>query len=499
MAKAVTKRKSKIKTKDLVINQRLQPVMTYDTSEKFYWVQPKRPLPEIPNYTSLEAIRRINGVAAAIISVNASRIAAAECKLAVMEPQGNYKSLYRTTYKSQMGTNWVDVNDPEHPVNDLLCHPNPLMDLHSFIYRIAWKMQAFGYCYIYRDQRWGRTQLVDLDPNQYEVVLGPDRFSYNKPPIFVNGATAIRLFGEIGRKETHPVWGPSQTYVKDQDGGLIRNDFGAPTLFNVIWPEEYQMFRLEDPTRTFYGKGWIEYMWRDLMYATEKEVSDIARLYNKFGAEILVKFPAMTGDDVIQQTMNEFETRSRGAINQGNFIGYAADGETQVDVVKLQEYVADLPEAIIKKIFYCLRGNLADFNSGQASGGDYITARNSHADKLIDLADPIQNGLTSLMQTEFPDMEKSAKIYLENIKKEDPAVADLRYMNMFKLGAISLYEYRVAMSEPVDESMRNIFYKPPIKEGSSKNSMDKQADEADLNKGEQEGEDGSDAKDMNNE
>ena len=431
---------------------KLEPVITYPETEKYYYTQQRRILPETPSYTSLEAIRRINGLAAAIISVNAARLASAELKLAVPKPSGNYKALFKTSYKSQIGMEFVDVDDPEHPVLDLLNEPNQLETLHAFIYRIAWKMQGFGQCIVFRDQRFGRTQLIDLDPNQYEIMLGPDKYSYNKPPIFTNGLTAVRLFGKEGRKGTHPLWGNAQQSL----GG---------TMYNVIWPEEYEMFKLEDPTRSFYGKGWIEYMWRDLIYAGEKESADVARLFNKFGAEIMVKFPLETGEDVIQEAMNEFENRSRGSANQGNFIGYRSDGTTQFDVVKLAEYTADLPDSLVKKIFYELRGNLADYNSGQGAGGDYVTARNSHADKLVDLASPLEHGLTKLKRDEFPELDKGAKIYLGNIKKEDAAQANKKYLDLYKVQAIDKYELRLAMGEPVDEEMRDVYYQPPAKPG----------------------------------
>ncbi len=218
--------------------------------------------------------------------------------------------------------------------------------------------------------------------------------------------------------------------------------------------------KIPSPNRTYFGMGYLEMAFRDVLFENSKVGKDISRQKNLMDGDLIARFDKNMPQELMDEAIDAMETKLRGVSNTGSIVGYRADGTMDLAPVPHSPYEPGLPEIYAKRIARAFRYPYAKFDGVNSNNTSSITAYNAWIDDLEDLASVIEGALTAGVLGEFEELESGARLYFANIRKEDDRYKDAKVRNMWRDGVIDRYRYKVLVGEEAAEEDKGVYYKP---------------------------------------
>jgi hypothetical protein len=428
----------------------------YPNSEGYYPTMPF-PTEEVPNFTFYDAFRRFVGIAASFGSQNASRIASSKLVLAVPEDKEwkntnkvlvkkHRKELYTKGIKYGE-TDYIDIDDYDHPVIRTLCHPNDLVNTGSdLINQIVFQLQFFGDSFVYK--WWDKDKLNLIQLNPCECVLVHDIYSFSAPKLRLLGQTAIKVKGE----------------------GNINNA--------TLEPEEFIHFKIPSPNRQYYGLGFLEMSWQSVLLSQGKTQADISRQKNLLNGDMVLRFDERMSQELMDEAIEAMENKMRGQRNTGNIVGYRGGGDVEIQTLPHAPYELGTPDTIKQEIANAFRYPFAKLEGVNSTEASYTVAYNAWIDDISDLAKHVEDGFTNGLLMEFPEIEEGSKLYFTDIRKTSEKYENEKVMALWTSKVIDRHRMKILMKEEVSPEDKGIYYKGTAEISLGK--MDKTLESADI-------------------
>ena len=230
-----------------------------------------------------------------LCNYNAQRLASANLELYVPKPESfnsnlsskfRQKSLYMNKKAMEYGSDFIVVDDPNHPLISILTSPNQIDTGWTFLYKIYMSIQASGVAYLYKIRQGNR--VVGL-----QVLRSP----WMLPQPLMNG------FGI----DYYQYSGPQSQRIDAKDVIVVK----IPTIGDELG-----------------SMGWCYRVWNDLQLSDEKQLSDLHKWKNRGRPDLIYLWHGMSGESVKEAGL-AVEEKMNGTSNNGKGIHLSAE---QVDV-----------------------------------------------------------------------------------------------------------------------------------------------------------------------
>ena len=381
--------------------------------------------PSFGSYTDSKSLENFLSWVYVCVDGNAGRLAGADMGLYTQAPESfsrtkavNVRNPARKLRNKILdtGQKFVKVVDIDHPIVQIINHPNELQNYYTFFYKTFAYLFLTGDAYWYklRNESGQMTGMAVIDPRRIKAIVSSDTWQ-------ILGWT----------------WENSGTTTQ-----IPRED-----IIHVPYPS---------PQSDTNGYSPVHGLWDDLVISREKANSDLSSAKNSSKPSFAVMVKDADQDD-LTRFKNAIKKEHSGTSNSGKFMVLDAD-QASIETLQFDGEVTGDPEIIVRKICAGLKYPYAKIISNEVNMASADTVFNSWMEDLEPLQSQVEDALNSEFITEFPELQAGSMLLFENLSKKDKEFSLKESTELFKNKIIDRHTAKTIHGLAAEDNDKDIYF-----------------------------------------